>query len=168
MVILLMGLSGCGLTTVGPALAKAIKGKFVDADALHPPAVKAKLRKGVPLDDGERVAWLISTRDKIRDWDSRERHCVLACKALRTSYRAILSQQARHTCWVYLKGDPSALRDNLEKEGVHARALTLLDHELAELEEPVAEEKVLTLTVNDTLETQIARIMEMLENSMAS
>ena len=109
MVILLMGVTGSGKTTVGIALAEALHWQFVDADDFHPPANVAKMRAGVPLDDNDRTPWLAALRTAIDDWLQSKTHVVLACSALKQSYRdqLIFNPDER---LVYLRGSSDADR----------------------------------------------------------
>ena len=87
MVIILMGVTGSGKTTIGHALAESLHWQFVDADDFHSPANVAKMRAGIPLDDADRVPWLASLRDAIAGWMEAQTNVVLACSALKQAYR---------------------------------------------------------------------------------
>jgi len=90
MIILLMGVTGAGKTTVGRALAEQLHWRFADADDFHSAANIAKMRAGIPLTDEDRAPWLASLRDAIRNWLDAGVNAVLACSALKASYRDIL------------------------------------------------------------------------------
>lgn len=90
MIILLMGVTGAGKTTVGRALAEQLHWRFADADDFHSAANIAKMRAGIPLTDEDRAPWLASLRDAIRNWLDAGVNVVLACSALKASYRDIL------------------------------------------------------------------------------
>src|SRR5215475_12543576 len=87
MVILLMGVTGSGKTTIGQALAESLDWQFIDADDFHPPPNVAKMRAGIPLDDADRAPWLATLHDKIVGWLASNESVVLACSALKESYR---------------------------------------------------------------------------------
>src|ERR1035441_3236851 len=87
MVIILMGVAGSGKTTIGLALAELLQWQFVDADGFHPPANVAKMRAGIPLEDTDRAPWLASLQNAIAGWLEARSNVVLACSALKQSYR---------------------------------------------------------------------------------
>ena len=103
MVILLMGVTGSGKTTIGRALAESLKWQFADADDYHPPANVAKMRAGIPLDDADRAPWLAVLQAKIRDWLQAGNDTVLACSALKQAYRNELMISPA-VMLVYLRG----------------------------------------------------------------
>lgn len=137
MVILLMGVAGAGKTTVGRALADALHWRFCDADALHSAANVDKLRRGIALSDEERAPWLRDIHSALRGWIERDESAVLACSALKASYRAqIVDGHAGHVKTVYLKADPDLLRRRLVERTGHFAGEALLASQLATLEEP--------------------------------
>ena len=95
---IIMGVTGSGKTTIGSKLAKALHLEFLDADAFHPRSNIAKMAAGVPLEDSDRLPWLSAVRDHLR----KSGGCVLACSALKESYRSILSDTAIATLFIHL------------------------------------------------------------------
>jgi len=91
MVVVVMGVAGSGKSTVGPLLAQALGGDFAEGDKFHPAANVEKMSSGVPLDDADRKPWLAAMAAAIAEWSRKDRPTVLACSALKHSYRAILS-----------------------------------------------------------------------------
>jgi len=136
MVIVLMGVSGSGKTTVGVPLAQALGGEFAEGDDYHPPANVAKMRQGIPLDDADRRPWLETLSAEIGNWLAADRTVVLACSALKRSYRAILRGGRPEVRFVHLQGDGSLIRGRLAGRRGHYMPTTLLDSQLAALEEP--------------------------------
>jgi gluconokinase len=134
-----MGVSGSGKTTLGQALAAKLGWRFADADAFHPPANLRKMAAGRPLDDADRRPWL----EAIAAWlqAHRDEPAVVTCSALKRAYRARLSGVR----WVYLKVPREVLAARLGARTGHFFSPALLDSQLAALEEPAAEEGVLTL-----------------------
>ena len=137
MVIVLMGVSGSGKTSVGVLLARALGGEFVEGDDYHPPANVAKMRQGIPLDDADRRPWLETLAAEIGRWLEAGRTVVLACSALKRSYRAILRGGRPGVRFVYLKGNAALIRARLAQRRGHYMPASLLDSQLATLEEPL-------------------------------
>lgn len=135
MVILLMGVAGSGKTTIGRALAETVRWQFVDADDFHPPANVAKMRAGLPLDDPDRAPWLAALRAAIENWLRSQTNVVLACSALKQSYREqlIFSPEER---LVYLRGSRDLIAERLTQRRDHYMDPELLPSQFATLEEP--------------------------------
>lgn len=135
MVILLMGVTGAGKTTVGEALAQQLHWKFADADNFHSAANVAKMRAGIPLDDADRAPWLRSLHDAISEWIRRGTSVVLACSALKDSYRRqlVIDPDVK---LVYLHGSPELIAARLQERHGHYMNPGLLASQLETLEEP--------------------------------
>ena len=135
MVILLMGVTGSGKTTVGRALAESLRWQFIDADDFHPPSNVAKMRAGIPLDDADRAPWLAALRTHIVGWLSSEANVVLACSALKQAYRdeVVVSPDVR---LVYLRGSSQLITARLRERHGHYMDPNLLSSQFATLEEP--------------------------------
>ena len=135
MVILLMGVSGAGKTTVGQLLASQLGWEFADADDYHPPANVEKMRAGIPLTDADRAPWLEALRALITGWVAARKNAVLACSALKGAYRDSL-RVAPEVKIVYLKGRPQLLLQRLHSRSGHFMTEQMLESQLAALEEP--------------------------------
>lgn len=136
-VYVVMGVSGCGKTTVGQLLAEKIGVQFFDSDDYHPPANIHKMKSGIPLDDNDRKPWLNDLSEKIFSW-SRNGGAVLACSALKQSYREILSARAgQSVLFIYLRGDRKLIEQRMKERKHHYMPVKLLESQLATLEEPV-------------------------------
>ena len=136
MIVLVMGVAGAGKTTVGRLLAAGLGFAFADADAFHPESNREKMRRGVPLDDAERAPWLAALAAAIDGWIREEKSVVLACSALKRSYRALLLRDPGRTRLVYLRGSPDVIRARLEQRVGHFATSALLASQLDALEEP--------------------------------
>ena len=136
-VIIVMGVAGSGKTTVGTALAVALGWRFVDADDHHSPASVAKMARGEPLDDADRRPWLDDLRAIIEEALARGDGLVLACSALKASYRARLAPAGAggRVRFVYLAGTPE-LHGRLAQRAGHFMKAAMLDSQLATLEAP--------------------------------
>ena len=108
MIVLLMGVTGAGKTTVGRALAAQLRWRFADADDYHPEENIAKMRAGIPLTDADRAPWLESLSDAIVSWIRAGENVVLACSALKTAYREklVMGDEVKV---VYLRADESLI-----------------------------------------------------------
>jgi gluconokinase len=152
--IVVMGVSGSGKSTVGKLLAAALELPFVDGDDLHPTENKKKMAAGIALNDADRIPWL----DAIGTVLARG-PVVVACSALRRSYRDRLRAAAPELRLIYLKGSAELLRERLSGRSHAFMPATLLDSQLATLEEPGANEGALSVDVALTQEEIVSRSM---------
>lgn len=136
MVILIMGVAGSGKTTVGQALAAELGWIFADADDFHPPANVAKMAAGEPLTDADRAPWLAALRDFIAVRLRSGEKAVVACSALKQSYRAMLAPDRRQVPVVHLQGSPALIKARLGARRGHFLPPTLADSQFATLEPP--------------------------------
>ena len=135
MIVLLMGVSGAGKTTVGTMLASQLGWEFADADDYHPAANVEKMRNGIPLTDADREPWLESLRSLIAAWMAAGKSAVLACSALKQEYRdrLMVGESVRV---VYLKADRELLRERLLLRRGHYMKEGMLESQIETLEEP--------------------------------
>jgi len=136
MIVILMGVSGAGKSTVGRRLAQELGWPFHDADDLHPPANVAKMRAGVPLDDADREPWLQRVRTLVAAAAGRGEPAVMACSALKRRFREKLADGIPEVRFVHLIGAPGALRERLATRPDHFMPEALLDSQLRALEPP--------------------------------
>ncbi|MGA2444422.1 MAG: gluconokinase [Opitutaceae bacterium] len=139
--IILIGVAGSGKTTIGEKLAARLGGnwRFYDADHFHPPANIAKMSRGVPLDDADRAPWLDALRAHLGASAARGEHVILACSALKETYRHKLADTPGPTRFVYLKGGFETLRGRLRTRRGHYLKAAMLHSQFEALEEPAPE-----------------------------
>jgi len=133
--IVIMGVSGCGKTTIGKQLAEQLGLPFFDADAFHPQANIDKMSQGIPLNDEDRRPWLMQLAQNMQSWEEHG-GAVLACSALKESYRTLLASKCKDITWVYLKGSYELIHSRLEERERHYMKSNLLQSQLDTLEEP--------------------------------
>jgi len=132
MIVVVMGVSGCGKSTIGQLLADRLGCPFLDADELHPPGNVAKMAAGTPLTDADRQPWLELLNARLRGRES----AVLACSALKDSYRRILSKGLADCRFVHLRGSMELIRARMEKRQHRFMPASLLASQFATLEPP--------------------------------
>lgn len=142
-----MGVSGCGKSTVGAQLADALKLPFLEGDVLHPESNVARMAAGVALNDEDREGWLQALADRLRQAHATGQGLVLSCSALKRSYRDILRSGAPGLHFIYLQGTPALLAERMAARTGHYMPVSLLDSQLATLEVPGADENVHTFDV---------------------
>lgn len=141
-----MGVAGCGKTTLGRALADRLGWEFLDADDFHPKQNVDKMSRGEPLNDDDRRPWLEELRDLLREIHAQGRSAVLACSALKQSYRDILNASGASPRWVFIRGTQDQISARLASREGHFMKPGMLLSQLATLEEP-ANATVLDVTM---------------------
>jgi gluconokinase len=134
-IVLIMGVAGAGKTTVGTLLAKELGWIFADADSYHPPENVKKMASGKPLADSDRAPWLAALRNLIQGWISNKENAVLACSALKQSYREQL-QISPEVKVVYLRGPLQLIHKRMLHRSGHYMDPKLLQSQFDTLEEP--------------------------------
>lgn len=135
MVIILMGVSGCGKTTVGNLISQESGLPFFDADDFHPPENVEKMKSGEPLNDEDRQPWLEKLATQIEKWN-RKKGAILACSALKETYRQLLLSKSKDVQFVYLKGNKDTILERMKARKGHYMPPKLLDSQFEALEEP--------------------------------
>jgi gluconokinase len=158
MVVVLMGVSGVGKTTVGKILAADLGWTFVEADDFHPPGNVEKMRAGTPLTDGDRRPWLRALRGRIDEACGREEDAVLACSALKAEYREYLQRGCpTDVCYVYLRGSAELIRRRLEGRDGHFMNPALLESQFEALEPPEGDIQVNATPPPEVIAAEIRR-----------
>jgi gluconokinase len=156
MIAIVMGVTGSGKTTVGRLLAEQLGWAFADADDFHPRANVEKMERGIPLNDVDRAPWLERLRVQITNWIANGRNAVLACSALKRTYRQELSV-GPEVRFVYLKGSPKLIAQRLRLRRGHFADEKILAGQFADLEEP---EAGIAVDISQTPEKIVAEIRE--------
>ena len=158
MIMLLMGVAGCGKTTVGEQLAERLGWPYQEGDALHPPANVAKMAGGTPLTDADRLPWLAAVAAWIDARRAAGECGVVSCSALKRAYRQLLIGDRPDVRLVYLQGTRAQLAERLAARTGHYMPAGLLDSQLATLEEPTAAEQPLVVTIDRPVEAIVTAI----------
>jgi carbohydrate kinase (thermoresistant glucokinase family) len=162
-VVVVMGVSGSGKTTVAALLASTLHWEFVEGDDLHPPANVAKMHAGTPLTDADRAPWLARIAAAIDRLRAAGQGGVVACSALRRAYRDVLIGDRSGVALVYLRGDHNVLATRMRARPGHFMPVSLLDSQLATLEEPGADEHPIVLPITRTPAATVQAIVAALE-----
>lgn len=159
--VVIMGVSGCGKTTVASLLADRIpKAAFLEGDSFHPPANKEKMGAGIPLTDEDRWPWYEALNAAAHEAIASGSTPVLACSALKESYRKVLSRGFDAFRLVFLEGSFDLIKARMDERDHEYMTSTLLESQFATLEEPEAGETVLTVSIEKSPE-EIVRQIEM-------
>ena len=162
MIVVLMGVCGCGKSTVGRALARELGWTFVDADDLHPQANVEKMASGIPLTDDDRWPWYERIVGQLRLLSAGGNHVVLACSALKQAYRDRLAR-AGDVRVVYLKGDAATIQPRISSRSGHFMPASLLASQFVTLEEPA---DAFVVDVAQPAEAQVALIARALREEL--
>lgn len=155
MIIILMGVSGCGKTEIGQRLSGQLGWPFFEADAFHPRDNIDRMSRGDPLDDADRWTWLENIRQQIDQCEQDDQNAVIACSALKQSYRDLLAKDTCDVRFVYLHGDYDLIHKRLTARRGHFMKAQMLDSQFATLEPPT---HALTIDVDQTPDTIVRMI----------
>lgn len=151
-----MGVSGCGKSSIGAQLASRLGIPFIEGDAFHSEANIAKMSAGTALTDDDRHDWLVTLRDKLA---AREGGAVLSCSSLKRAYRDLLRGAGGDVRFVHLAGERSLLLERVSNRPGHYMPPSLLDSQLRTLEPLQPDEAGITLDISDTPEQLVAQIL---------
>jgi carbohydrate kinase (thermoresistant glucokinase family) len=160
MIIIVMGVSGSGKTTVGRALAERIHATFYDADTYHPPSNIEKMSKGIPLNDDDRQPWLEDLSTLLQKSHQSGQSAVLACSALKQSYRDDLNNCGAKPIWIYLRGSYDHILERMINRPGHFMKPEMLSSQFQILEEPA---DALVIDAGMELNRQLSMIKEFLD-----
>ena len=145
--VVVMGVSGSGKSTFGRVLAHELRATFLDADDFHPSENVARMRRGIALTDAERAPWLAALAARLARASAETESVVLACSALKRSYRDALRQGAPQLALLHLSGSQALLAQRLAARHDHYMPPSLLASQLSTLEAPAAEEAAFPLDI---------------------
>ncbi len=156
-VYVVMGVSGCGKSTVGKLIAEGLNARYAEGDSFHPPQNVEKMRGGQPLDDNDRAPWLAAMAAAIRDWNAKGETVVLACSALKRRYRDML-RSGGDVRFIHLAGDKALIAARLAARTDHYMPPTLLDSQFATLEPP-GDDEAITIVIDASVEVIAQRAL---------
>ncbi len=162
-VLVVMGVSGCGKSTIGTQLAIHLHWEFEDGDWFHPTRNVDKMQHGVPLTDEDRAPWLIAIADFIDTTRSAGRHAVIACSALKRRYRTVLIGNRPDVRLIYLKGDMALIGRRIAARHEHFMPQSLLQSQFDALEEPGPDESPIVASIEPHPREIVANILTALK-----
>ncbi len=163
MILVVMGVSGSGKTTIGTQLALALRWDFEDADWFHPSRNIDKMHAGIPLTDEDRAPWLIAIADFIDQARVAGQHAVVTCSALKRRYRAVIVGNRPDVRLIYLKGDMELIARRIATRHEHFMPASLLQSQFDALEEPGADENPIVVSIAPRPREIVAEILEALK-----
>ena len=143
--VVVMGVSGCGKSTVGKLLARSLKAEFLEGDDLHPSRNIERMAAGIALTDNDRRDWLLEIAQQLADAHASRHALVVSCSALKRSYRDMLRAAANQLAFVHLHASRELLEARLAARPGHFMPSSLLDSQLQTLQPPGADERAITL-----------------------
>lgn len=150
--LVVMGVAGCGKTSVAQALVARIGGRLIEGDAFHPATNIAKMRAGIPLDDADRHGWLAQLGAELAACVAVGERPVLACSALKRRYRDQLRRAVPELGFVFLELSHAAAADRVARRPDHFMPASLVDSQFADLERPSGETGVVTLDASQSVD----------------
>jgi carbohydrate kinase (thermoresistant glucokinase family) len=167
-IVIVMGVSGSGKSTIGEMLAARLEWEFEDGDSFHPESNVRKMHNGIPLNDGDRWPWLAA----IAVWIDKMRHSgrrgVIACSALKRSYRDVLIGDRSDVRLVYLKGDEALIAERIADRHKHFMPTSLLHSQFEALEEPGPDETPIVVSIEPKPPEIVSQILAMMNVESAA
>jgi gluconokinase len=164
-VLVIMGVSGCGKSTIAQLLSDRLGWPFEEGDSLHPAANVAKMAAGHPLDDADRLPWL----EKVADWVEARLDSggsgIITCSALKRSYRDLINRRGHGVEFVYLAGTRAEIAAQLAHRTGHFMPPSLLDSQFAALEEPAADEPAIRVGIGPDAPIVVRHVLDELGRS---
>ena len=154
-----MGVSGSGKSLIGAAFARALGVDFVEGDQYHPAENVRRMEAGIPLTDKDRETWLRSLAGRLREARDAGNGLVIACSALKRSYRDVLRAEAKDLRFVFLKGQRGLIAERLASRRGHFMPASLLESQLDTLEEPSPDENAWVCDITESPEILVATLV---------
>lgn len=159
MILVLMGVSGCGKTTIGKMLAERLSCTFYDGDDYHPESNIKKMAGGQPLNDSDRLPWLKKLNSILSECNGSGRDAVLACSALKKTYRDLISKDIDGLEFVFLKGGFDLINERMQKRKDHYMKADMLRSQFDALEEP---DNVIVMCIDDLPSNIVTNILRVI------
>lgn len=163
MILVIMGVSGSGKTTIAKGICERLGWEFQEGDALHPPANVEKMKGGTPLTDEDRWPWLGKIAGKIDEWRAKGQNGVVTCSALKRAYRDIIVGDRHDVALVYPKGSQALIAERMKRRKGHFMPASLLDSQFAIIEEPSPDENAIVVDIGQTPEAIVDEILRRLK-----
>ena len=163
--VVVMGVSGCGKSSLGQRLAEALDCRYLEGDQLHPPRNVALMAAGVPLTDHDRSDWLAAVAAALGQAHHTGAGLVVGCSALKRRYRDQLRAAGPGLRWVHLQGSRALLEARMRQRSGHYMPPSLLDSQLATLEPPGADEAAITLDIAQPLDALVMAALAQLRTA---
>jgi len=156
-----MGVSSCGKSSIGAAVAKALETKFIDGDDLHPRSNIIKMKSGSPLNDSDRAPWLERINDAVYSIEQKGEQGVIVCSALRRQYRDLIRQNNSKLVFIHLYGDFELVKERMFARKAHFMPIELLKSQFDTLEMPATDEAdVIQVSIDGTFEEVVQRCIQ--------
>jgi gluconokinase len=162
--IVVMGVSGCGKSTVGSLLAKRLGMRFIEGDQFHPSENLRKMSAGIPLTDEDRHGWLLELQSQLRAARKAEEGVVLTCSALKRSYRELLREADSELLFIHLVGTREVIGARMHKRTGHFMPPMLLESQLRDLEPPEPDERAFSFSIDMPLEQLLNQVVKAVQS----
>ena len=163
--LVVMGVSGCGKTSIGRRVARALGIEYIEGDELHPPRNVALMAAGTPLTDADRAGWLATIAARLGEAHTAGRGLVVSCSALKRAYRDALRASCPGLRFVHLQGSADLLRQRMSARKGHYMPPSLLDSQLATLEPPGTDEGAISVDIAPSTDQVAAAVLARLRTA---
>ncbi len=164
--IIIMGICGCGKTTIGERLAKKTGCKFIDADHFHPRNNIQTMASGQQLDDGDRQPWLENIRDCLNSLESKNERAIIACSALKKNYRDQLRKGHKNLTFLFLDGGRKLILKRMRKRKEHFMKVNMIESQFKILERPDHESQTLVVSIYGSIDEVLKRSTQALNSTL--